>query len=844
MGYESLISGSSLIPLQNGSVAYLGWGYYPYPLPTGDSLPQGEISVPSDVPATKNRTLEDSPTYGFEGIKTTVSVSTPVPIVYGKHLVGGNLIQAVQTPLKLLASVDGTVTTQVGDDNFDSASITSAMQNTKEVNGYLVMLLGLSEGLCRHEDGSFNFVDNILINGQDTDQYAGVVTIGLPGYADQTNQGLRNKHLDRLDLSEFIDDVMTAHDYTNETLTTAFITKTLTQNDTNIIRVGLIAPEGLMETTSEEDIKDVTVPIIIEMRKGADPFVQVNDFSTLVGTSSTGVLVTAETGTEATVPFRVIEANTKVNFRCIGNFGFNSWTTAPATLQYRLVGAGSWTTTQISWRVENSMLAYISVTASLAVGNYEMQFGFPNPADTYTAKSSNPLDSSSVQEDKAVTVVAVETISPTLATRTINFTGKTNAVLRREIHINTPVPGLYEVKIKRSTTPSVDANVKDIVQLDYINEVNLTDLGYANTAILVVGIRASEQSAGGVPDVKVLMYGKEVLNLITDEIEWSDNPAYILYDLLTNTRYGVGQYLTSAQIDIGSFQDAADYAEELVDDGTGNFEKRFKLDIVIDSQMSALELISRILITFRGYLVWSGGQIKLFVDKDDSVDPPAQSFDENTIIDKSFSYSLMSKSSLPNVIKVVFLDEANNYERTTLSVEDSDAINDGDPIVEKTIELFGVTRATQAHRQAKYFLNSARLKDLNISFATTTRSLNVEVGDLIEISHAMAGLNFQLFRVVNMGENQDGTTQIVAQKFDATVYGDATIEGETRPDETVEYLAPPVRDLVAIEKVSILVDGTAKSDMYVFYTPKRSYGHYKDFEIYLDKVETSTTVGA
>src|SRR5690606_21527790 len=110
------------------------------------------------------------------------------------------------------------------------------------------------------------------------------------------------------------------------------------------------------------------------------------------------------------------------------------------------------------------------------------------------------------------------------------------------------------------------------------------------------------------------------------EVQYSRNPIWCLYDLLTNTRFGVG--IKPDSIDVLSFREAAEYCDQLVDG-----DVRFRFDGILDTAQSSLDLIDSILATCRGFLVYSEGKLRVQIEKDEI---PVQAFTPENIIKDSF----------------------------------------------------------------------------------------------------------------------------------------------------------------------------------------------------------------
>jgi predicted phage tail protein len=215
------------------------------------------------------------------------------------------------------------------------------------------------------------------------------------------------------------------------------------------------------------------------------------------------------------------------------------------------------------------------------------------------------------------------------------------------------------------------------------------------------------------------------------EERWSGNPIWCIRDLILNTRYGMGEFISSATIDESLYLTMSRYCEEKVDDGDSGYEKRFVLDCVIDSPTRALDLVGQLCQSFRSFTFYSGGVIKIRIDKNDS---PVQLFGMGNIIKDSFSQSWKSIKSIVNSVDVQFLDADKNFQQDTAVWEDADSIAAGDPIRTKSVRLF-VTRISQALREARFIGLANKYLTRQITFKAGIDAIACEPGDVISVSH-------------------------------------------------------------------------------------------------------------
>ena len=173
--------------------------------------------------------------------------------------------------------------------------------------------------------------------------------------------------------------------------------------------------------------------------------------------------------------------------------------------------------------------------------------------------------------------------------------------------------------------------------------------------------------------------------------EWTTDPAFILYDLLTNTRYGFGsQILTPEErrrkldlsdrfdgaadipenLDIYSFQKASAYCGELVDDFNGSQEPRFACNVVLQTQDYAFKLIQELCSVFRAMPFWEAGGITVAQDAPDVF---AYTFNQSNVTEAGFNYSGSSLRNRPTCVSVKFFDnDLRDFAQELVELNDTD----------------------------------------------------------------------------------------------------------------------------------------------------------------------------
>jgi len=230
---------------------------------------------------------------------------------------------------------------------------------------------------------------------------------------------------------------------------------------------------------------------------------------------------------------------------------------------------------------------------------------------------------------------------------------------------------------------------------------------------------------------------------------WTCNPAWILYDLCTEERYGLGNWLTTSQLDKWALYEIAKYCDAVdnngnfvgVDDGWGNKEARFTCNLYLQSAEEAFKILNDIAAVFRGLLYWQEGMI---TPVQDSPKDSVMLFGEANVIDGNFTYEGSSRKQRHNVAEVTWNNPEDLYKKNVEYVEDAEAIAlNNNQIFSKSIRALGCTSQSQARRIGKWLIYTERYETELCSFKTGLEASGVRPGDLIKIADpSRAGVRY------------------------------------------------------------------------------------------------------
>ena len=213
------------------------------------------------------------------------------------------------------------------------------------------------------------------------------------------------------------------------------------------------------------------------------------------------------------------------------------------------------------------------------------------------------------------------------------------------------------------------------------------------------------------------------------EKQWSDNPAWVFYDLVTNRRYGLGDYINEEDVDKWTLYKVAQYCDELVPDGEGGLEPRFSANVLINKRDEAFDVVNDVTSIFRAIAYY--GQGSIFVSQDIAKEP-VYIFNNSNVVEGNFNYSSSNRKARHNVFIVRYLDRNNFYLPAVEYVKDVESIKKyGEREAEVT--AFGATSKSQAIRWGKWSLLSENLQTETVSFSAGIEASYLKPGDVIRI---------------------------------------------------------------------------------------------------------------
>lgn len=274
----------------------------------------------------------------------------------------------------------------------------------------------------------------------------------------------------------------------------------------------------------------------------------------------------------------------------------------------------------------------------------------------------------------------------------------------------------------------------------------------------------------GNPSVSCVVKGRKVYDTRTGKTAYSTNPAMCLRDFLLSPRYGLGKWFTANDLDDDSWNESADYCDEIItfhdSGGVKVTAKRYELNMVIDEQKSALEWLQQILANFAGFIVYSNGKLKLCIEK-----PTVISYRFNDDNCSDLKIEPMNLTDTPNRYEVSIVDPLNNWNTIKAICEDYADQKMRQRIITKAVSLEGVTSQSQALRLARFYRDYNLVCPLQLSFTTGMQGMSLEPGDVVTLSYHGVFTDMPI-RIATIKETNKGTFEISGRQYNDTIYGD------------------------------------------------------------------------
>lgn len=587
------------------------------------------------------------------------------------------------------------------------------------VNGFKSVFL--DDTPLQNPDGTFNF-NNVIIS-QKTGTQSQSYLAGFDGAEAENSVGTEVKN-------------------------SLSVTRTITNTDATAVRVTLGFPQLTSQDTSTGDLNGTSVEIAIDVQNNGGGFVaQVlrNIYASNVFSSASGV-------------YRNTVNSTKFNFSV-------NWTpesvqaeqTCTFELQYRLFGSGTWLTYtthtfQGNSQASSNPLSFVGSSLTTTFSTNSKSFNVELPSGQYEFRANKTTGTrkqvlsfgfgtttlTGIEYGGTVAIAFAESYVPAY---TDIISGKCTSRYQRAYRIELPVGGEWDIRVRRITADSTVSALQNKTFWDSYTEIVDAKLRYPNTAYF--GFKIDSKNFSNIPVRGYEIYGIKVqipsnYNPLTRvytgtwdgtfTTAWTDNPAWVFYDIINNSRYGLGDMIDATQIDKWSLYTIAQYCDEFVPDGFGGIEPRFTCNLYIQTREEAYRVVANMASIFRGVAYWSAGEIAV---SQDAPSDPVQLFTPSNVVGGQFNYSGSSGKVRHTVVLVSWNDPQDGYRSRVEYVADDEAITRYG-IVQTEIAAIGCTSRGQANRVGKWLIYSEINETETISFTAGLDTVFCGVGSVIK----------------------------------------------------------------------------------------------------------------
>ena len=307
---------------------------------------------------------------------------------------------------------------------------------------------------------------------------------------------------------------------------------------------------------------------------------------------------------------------------------------------------------------------------------------------------------------------------------------KTTSLYERSHRVNLPKASTgWQLRVRRITPDSTSVNIVDSMRVVAVTEIIDAKLRYVNTALLYVEFDA-KQFPNGIPQVVCNPKGRIIRVPDTYDPEtrtysgtwegvfkwaWTDNPAWIYYDIILNERFGLGQRIDATQIDKWELYRIAQYCDQLVPDGKGGSgtEPRFRCNVYIQDRNDAWTVLRDLAGIFRGMTYWGDNKMYVLADMPRDV---WHIYNHASVVEGKFTFADPSETTRNTAALVNWSDPANHYKDTPEPVYDNDLAMRFD-YRQLEMTAIGCTRQSEANRRGRWALLTNGIGEV-VTFST------------------------------------------------------------------------------------------------------------------------------
>ena len=570
---------------------------------------------------------------------------------------------------------------------------------------------GLANGLksvyfnqtpLQNDNGSFNFTGATVVatNGSQAQSYIE----GFPNVENELPVGLKVEN-------------------------SSPIVRTINDEDIDAVRVRISIPQLTEQNLTNGDLNGSEVTYAIDIQSDGGGYVpQILSDGWTVGS----VNKVSDISAKATVPVTQISIG-------INSLGANT----DYIVQYKLQSEPdtAWTDKAVSW-VDGTEVNSVSGKFMQLIAS-AVNIAFGKRVYTMPVKDFGLWEMRVVISTGSAGIVSVAGNS---GIESATVKGKTTSKYERSHRLKLTGDAPWDIRVRRINLDATSVAVQNDIFWESYTEIIDGKFRYPNSAI--VGVRIDSSQFTNIPTraydlklikVKIPSNYDPITRLYTGiwdgtfKVAWSDNPAWCFYDLITNTRYGLGDFIAESQVDKWILYAIGRYCDELVPDGFGGQEPRFTCNIYMQTREEAYNVVNSMATIFRGMPYWASGAITVGYD---APSDPVYQFTNSNVIDGSFNYSGSALKARHTVALVTWNDPDDFYRQKVEYVEDADGIARYG-IIQTEVVAVGCTSRGQANRVGRWLLFTEQNETEIVTFRTGLEGFVARPSQIIQIADEM-----------------------------------------------------------------------------------------------------------
>ncbi|MBN5016019.1 DUF1983 domain-containing protein [Stenotrophomonas maltophilia] len=323
------------------------------------------------------------------------------------------------------------------------------------------------------------------------------------------------------------------------------------------------------------------------------------------------------------------------------------------------------------------------------------------------------------------------------------ITGKTTTQYERSRRIDLPAGSQWQVRIRRLTPNQNNSLISDVVNVLSMTEIIDVKLRYPNSALCAVQVDASQFQ--NIPSRSYRVWGRIIrVPSNYDPIDrtysgvwdgtfksaWTNNPAWVFFDIVTNDRFGLGNRIPLDWVDKWRLYQIAQYCDQLVSDGMGGQEPRFTCSLYLQSRADAYKVLQDMAGMFRGISFYAAGQVMASADMPKD---PGPTYSQANVIEGRFHYEGSGRKARHTVALVSWTDPDDFGRQKVEVVQHLDAIARYG-VNQTEVTAIGCHSRAQAQRVGNHILYTESLETETVSFAVGLDALNCMPGDVIQVA--------------------------------------------------------------------------------------------------------------